>query len=100
MQVPLPLMEEISRCPAEEQATLAALLSTLHFSKVYRFPFPTAEYVAQLVENSRSQLLIAPPQERLRVIVSELTSRLRLPPHTEPDELSKWLLWKAADRFR
>lgn len=91
--------EALSQCSAEDQATLAALLDTLHFRKVYRFPFPNAQHITQLVESARRRFLASTPQERLQVILSEVASRLYLPMGASDEELSKQLLWRSARRY-
>lgn len=99
MQVSLRLMDALSRCSEEDIATLAALLDTLHFSKLFHFPLPNAERVTKLVEEARRRFLQMPHQERLRFLVAEVARRLDLLDPYDDEEWSKELLWKAAEKY-
>lgn len=91
--------EAVSQCSPEDQATLAALLDTLHFTKVYRFPVPNVQQVTEVVESARQRFLRASHQERIQVILSEISHRLSLPAGTADEEVSKQLLWRSARRY-
>ncbi|GIV14722.1 MAG: hypothetical protein KatS3mg022_0157 [Armatimonadota bacterium] len=99
MQVSLRLMDALSRCSEEDIATLAALLDTLHFSKLFRFPLPNAEHITRLVEEARHRCLQMPQQERLRFLFDEVARRLNLLDPYDDEEWSKELLWKAAEKY-
>ncbi len=91
--------EAVSQCSPEDQATLAALLDTLHFTKVYRFPVPNVQQVTEVVESARQRFLRASHQERIQVILYEISHRLSLPAGTADEEVSKQLLWRSARRY-
>lgn len=100
MQTALNLIQALSRCSADEQAMLAALLHTVHFRKVYRFPFPSSEHISKLVREAASRFRNMPSDQRLRFLVSESARRLNAEAFVSEEELSKLLLWKAAGKYK
>ncbi len=99
MQIDLNLIKALSHCLADEQAMLAALLHTVHFHKVYRFPFPSAEHISKLVRESASRFRGMPPDQRMRILVSEIARRLNAEAFASEEDLSRLLLWKAASKY-
>lgn len=99
MQIALNLIEALSRCSADEQAMLAALLDTVYFHKVYRFPFPSSEHISNLVREATSRFRNMPSDQRMRFLVSEIARRLNAEDSVSEEELSKLLLWKAAGKY-
>lgn len=99
MQISLNLVDALSHCSAEDLATLNALLDTMHFTKVYRFPFPTPEHVARLVEEAKGRFLNMPLEAQRQALFTEVARRLNLPTPVSREEWSKMLLWKAAEKY-
>jgi len=96
---PFNLVESLRSVPAEEQATLAALLDSMHITRFLRFPLPTRETISQVIEEAAKHFRSVSGEERVRFLRNEIARRLDAPADVSDEGLTAMLLQSVASKY-
>jgi len=96
---PFNLAESLRSVPAEEQATLAALLDSMHITRFLRFPLPTRETISQDIEEAAKHFRSVSGEERVRFLRNEIARRLDAPAYVSDEGLTAMLLQSVASKY-